>query len=82
VDDSKEIAMPAARNVGADDRLMAPLDVSEVLGVPTATLANWRSASQGPPFLRVGRHVRYRRPDLEEWIEERVQRADPVSAPR
>ena len=74
--------MSTAPNSADDDRLMAPLDVSEHLGVPTATLANWRSASKGPPFLRVGRHVRYRRTDLEQWIDGRVQHADPVGAAR
>ncbi|MDZ7733973.1 MAG: helix-turn-helix domain-containing protein [Acidimicrobiia bacterium] len=58
--------------------LLGPGDVSALLGVPTATLANWRCAGKGPPFLRVGRHVRYRRGDVEGWIDGQIRdpRAD------
>jgi predicted site-specific integrase-resolvase len=46
--------------------LLHPVDVAELLGVPVATLANWSSLGKGPPFLRVGRHVRYRASDLND----------------
>ncbi len=49
--------------------LMNPIEVSEYLGVPTGTLANWRYQGRGTMFIRVGRHVRYRAGDLEEWID-------------
>lgn len=65
-----------------DDRLLDPTDVSALLSIPTATLANWRSNSVGPPYLRVGRHVRYRQCDLDEWIESRVRRPEAVSGHR
>lgn len=54
------------------EALFRPADVAQLLGVPTATLANWRCAGKGPPFLKVGRHVRYRRGDVEAWIASRV----------
>lgn len=39
-----------------------------------ATLKSWRASGQGPAFLRVGRHVRYRPSDVEAWLErQRVQ---------
>ena len=49
-----------------------PRELSELLGVPVGTLANWRSARTGPPFVKVGRHVRYRTGDVDEWIAARV----------
>lgn len=52
--------------------LLTPDDVSRVLGVPLKTLAHWRTQRTGPLFLRVGVTVRYRRVDLETWIEERL----------
>ena len=58
------------------ERLLSPTDVAAVLGVPIATLANWRWARTGPAFLRVGRHVRYRRDDLNRWIATQVQVTD------
>jgi hypothetical protein len=39
-------------------------------GFPFAegTLANWRSAGKGPPYVKLGGRVYYRRGDLEHWI--------------
>jgi predicted DNA-binding transcriptional regulator AlpA len=53
--------------------LLGPSDVGALLGLPTATLANWRCAGKGPPFLRVGRHVRYRRGDVDTWINAQIR---------
>ncbi len=54
-------------------RLLTPDDVSACLGVPTATLANWRYQGRGPGFVRLGRHVRYRHEDVEHWVESQVR---------
>ena len=48
--------------------LMTLAELSEMLGVPVATLYGWRHRGEGPPGYRVGRHVRYRRAAVEEWL--------------
>lgn len=53
---------------------MAPLldvhHVSELLGgIPISTLYAWRHRRLGPPAIRVGRHLRYRPEDVEQWID-------------
>jgi predicted DNA-binding transcriptional regulator AlpA len=58
--------------------LLKPSDVAEILGVPEATLANWRYRREGPIGFRVGRHVRYLKSDVETWINE--QRSKDQSA--
>lgn len=55
------------------DRLLTVQELSEYLGVPVATLYKWRYQRQGPPGFRVGRHVRYRWNDVEQWLEEQMQ---------
>jgi excisionase family DNA binding protein len=55
------------------DRLLTVEDLAEYLGVPVATLYAWRYHRQGPPGFRVGRHIRYRWADIEEWISLRVE---------
>jgi len=55
------------------DRLLSVEDLAEYLGVPVATLYAWRYHRQGPPGFRVGRHVRYRWADIEEWISDRIK---------
>lgn len=38
------------------------------LGVSCSTIQSWRYASRGPRFLKIGRLVRYRRSDVEEFL--------------
>jgi len=47
-------------------------DLSALLRIPVGTLRNWRVSGDGPPGFRVGKHVRYRRQDVETWMEERA----------
>jgi hypothetical protein len=44
-------------------------EVAEHLGVPTATLAKWRSEGSGPRWRKVGRHVRYDWRSVDAWFE-------------
>lgn len=52
-------------------KLLDPSEVAEYLGVPEKTLAQWRYIKSGPPFCKIGRHIRYRPVDLTEWVESR-----------
>lgn len=59
------------------ERLMTLVEVSQLLGVPIATLYGWRHRGEGPTGYRIGRHVRYRRTAVEAWIETQAdQRPD------
>lgn len=71
--------MTAAATATGLPSLMTPLDLSEYLGVPPGTLANWRYQGRGPAFVRVGRLVRYRADDVIEWIEDQMTGANSVS---
>ena len=53
--------------------LWSPDEVADYLGVPRATLYGWRYKGTGPRAMRVGRHLRYRRADVEAWLETRVE---------
>lgn len=44
-------------------------DVADYLGVPVGTLYQWRSRGEGPPGRRVGKYVRYKPDDVEDWFE-------------
>lgn len=50
--------------------LLTPHEVSEILRVPTRTLEQWRTERRGPRFGRFGRHIRYRRSDIHDYIEQ------------
>jgi len=49
--------------------LMTPQEVADFLAVPVLTLQTWRAKRKGPRVYRVGRHVRYRVADVEEWLD-------------
>jgi excisionase family DNA binding protein len=46
--------------------------VSEYLGIPAKTLAQWRYLAKGPAYAKIGKHVRYRRSDVDAWLAARV----------
>jgi predicted DNA-binding transcriptional regulator AlpA len=57
-----------------EKRLLPPKEVSERLGgVPVATLYLWRHRGDGPPAMKIGRHLRYDADELEAWIEAQKQ---------
>ncbi len=57
----------------AVEQLMTLREVATLVQVPPKTIYRWRSLGQGPPGLRIGRHVRFRREDVEAWIETRLR---------
>lgn len=55
----------------SDTQLMTTQQVADYLSVPLGTLYQWRHAGSGPRGFRVGRHVRFRRADVDAWLESR-----------
>jgi len=52
--------------------LLNPKDLAAYLDIPLATLYDWRSKGVGPPGIRVGKHIRYRRSDVESWLDKQA----------
>jgi excisionase family DNA binding protein len=42
-------------------------DVSAFLAVPVGTLYQWRHRGEGPPALRLGRHLRFEPTAVKRW---------------
>lgn len=55
------------------ESLLTPEQVSELLGIPVGTLYGWRHKGNGPRAIKIGRHLRYRRSDVDGWIDSRAQ---------
>jgi excisionase family DNA binding protein len=52
---------------------LTPLKAAKYLGISEASLRLWRSEGKGPRHFRAGEKlVRYRRADLDAWIEARL----------
>lgn len=48
--------------------LLTTPEAAEYLGLQPATLEIWRCRGGGPRFCKIGRSVKYRQADLEEFI--------------
>ena len=54
-------------------RLMNQRDFAAYIGKSTAWCERARWAGQGPKFIKLGRHIRYRAEDVEAWINGNVR---------
>lgn len=60
--------MPDADN-STQNMLLTPIKAAEYLKLAQNTLSVWRSTKrQEIPYIKLGRSVRYRLSDLDEWL--------------
>ena len=45
------------------------------------TFALWRTTNKGPKFVRLGRNIRYRRADLDDWLRQNTINPAAIGAP-
>ena len=56
----------------ADDDLMTIKELAAYFGVAVQTVYGWRWRGEGPRSISLnGRNVRYRRADVQQWVDER-----------
>ena len=53
-----------------DKEFLTINDLCELLSVTPKTVASWRYRGVGPASYKAGKHVRYKRSDVEAWMEE------------
>jgi excisionase family DNA binding protein len=51
----------------SENRSLTDVEVAERLGVSRFTVRSWRLKGVGPRFLKMGRAVRYRSRDVDEY---------------
>ena len=56
----------------AQPRYLDTRQASELTGIATVTLERWRVDREGPPYVKLGRLVKYRRTDLDDFMEARL----------
>jgi len=64
-----------ATNGGDDDGvfsnaggLMSIDQLAAYTGIPKNTLYYWRAQGSGPRGMKLGKYVRYRRADVQDWL--------------
>lgn len=61
--------MQAANSITDHDTLMTEVQAADVLNLSIRTLQAWRTQRRGPSWIRAGRAIRYRRRDLDAWMD-------------
>jgi excisionase family DNA binding protein len=51
------------------DALLGEVQAAKLLNLSTRTLQAWRIKGCGPVFVRAGRAIRYRKKDLDAWVD-------------
>jgi len=52
-------------------RLLDVEEAAEYLGLSKSTLNKWRCHGGGPQFIKMGRAIRYRISDLDDFVDSR-----------
>jgi predicted DNA-binding transcriptional regulator AlpA len=62
-----------------EDRLLKASEAAEYIGRIPQVLSDWRRQGRGPRYVKHSRSVRYRRSDIEKWIDDHM--VDPGDSP-
>jgi excisionase family DNA binding protein len=65
------MSIPVATIGATIERLLKPKEAAELLRVSLSWLAKARMRGDGPPFIKVGRSVRYSEAALNQWMRGR-----------
>ena len=62
------------------ERLLSIDEVADYIGIPKSSLYRWRVSGGGPRAMKVGKHLRFRRSDLEAWLNAQYEDETPGAA--
>ncbi|WP_329187005.1 helix-turn-helix domain-containing protein [Actinacidiphila glaucinigra] len=48
-------------------------DLADELQIPKSTIYGWKSRGLGPSWVRVGKHLRARRNDVDNWLDSLIE---------
>lgn len=57
-----------------EERHLTAEELADRAGVSLHTVYRWNSRGGGPPYLKLGRHARYRLADVIAWEKSRERR--------
>ncbi|WP_043654298.1 helix-turn-helix transcriptional regulator [Nocardia thailandica] len=60
---------PAAATAVVAERLWTIDDLATYLGVSVETIYEWRKGKGGPPAIKIGKGLRWRRAAVEAWLQ-------------
>lgn len=54
--------------------ILTSKETAKLLGYRVRTLKKWRSTGRGPAYVRIGSRVRYRREEINRWLDQQTVR--------
>jgi excisionase family DNA binding protein len=57
------------------DEFLTPRETASLLRISESFLAKRRLDGSGPPFVKMGRAVRFRRSDVESWADAKLRKS-------
>lgn len=52
------------------DKLLTVHEAAQFLNITQGALYAMKQRGQGPAYIRIGRRIRYRRDQLQKWLDE------------
>lgn len=75
---SAYINLTKGNTMNTDTILMTQAQAAQYLGTTVGTLNSWRHYGKNTiPFVRWGNRIRYRKADLDTWIENNLHNPTP-----
>jgi predicted DNA-binding transcriptional regulator AlpA len=65
--------IPTTKTGAGFERLLFPQDAANFLGISLSWLAKSRMTGDGPPYLKIGRSIRYSDAALVQWLKSRTR---------
>ncbi|MHA1575693.1 MAG: helix-turn-helix domain-containing protein [Alphaproteobacteria bacterium] len=60
-----------------ETKLLNTKEAADFLGLKTGTLNIWRISNRySLEYIKVGRYIRYKKSELERWLEDRTVKGD------
>lgn len=67
VEPNSDVALEKSSNRSSSKSTLTDIEVASRLGVSRFTVRSWRLKGMGPRFLKMGRAVRYRPQDVDDY---------------
>ena len=68
-----ELTLSLASDLNRRERLLTPKDAAQFLRLSSSWLAKARMRGDGPPYMQLGRSIRYQEGALLSWMKSRAR---------
>lgn len=65
-----ESVQSAVRSATCDHNWISVDDLADELQIPKSTIYGWKSRGLGPRWVRVGKHLRAKRTEVDDWLNQ------------